>query len=533
MKVMFLGATHEVTGSCSLLEVNGQFGLVDYGMEQGEDIYLNKEIPVEVEKLSFVLLTHAHIDHSGLIPLLYKRGYKGLVYATKATCSLCSIMLRDSAHIQESEAEWKSRKAIRAGEEPVEPIYTVDDADLAISKLRPCNYEKLISVSEGVDVRFIDAGHLLGSASIEVFMTENDVSKKIVFSGDIGNENQPIINNPKYISSADYVVTESTYGNRIHEHPDSNNIQFLADVIQKTLDRNGNVVIPSFAVGRTQEILYFIRHIKQNNMVTGQGEFPVYIDSPLADAATGICLQCDDECFDDDMMSIIKEGINPLTFPGLRVTSTAEESKAINFDLTPKVIISASGMCEAGRIRHHLKHNLWRKECTILFVGYQAVGTTGRTIYEGAKTVKLFDEEIAVNAEIALFKGISGHADKDGLIKWINHFENKPQMIFVNHGEDYVCKEYADLLRTDYGFETYAPFSGCTYDLLNARFTETPDGVPAVKAKAKQRRNDNVFNALIKACERLTQLAYSLKEIPNKEISKLTNQINALIEKWK
>lgn len=533
MKLMFIGATHEVTGSCTLIEINGHFGLVDYGMEQGEDIYVNEELPVDPSELSFVLITHAHIDHSGLLPLLYKRGYTGLTYATRASCNLLDIMLRDSAHIQESEAEWKSRKALRAGEEKVEPIYTVMDAELAVSKLRPCKYNEEIRVSEGVVVKFIDAGHLLGSASIEVTLQEKEEKRTVVFSGDIGNFNQPIINDPVYFTEADYVITESTYGDRIHEHPDSNNIEFLADCIQRTLDRHGNVVIPSFAVGRTQEMLYFIRQIKQDNMVTGHGDFPVIVDSPLASAATGIFLQCDEECFDEEAKDIINQGINPLVFPGLQITESSDESKAINFDTTPKVIISASGMCEAGRIRHHLKHNLWRKESTILFVGYQSVGTTGRAIYEGAEKIKLFDEEIAVNAEITLFPGLSGHADKDGLMTWISKFEKQPKMVFVNHGEDRVCQDYADAIREKFGLETYAPFSGTLFDLIEGKFLEVPTGVPVSKIKAKQRRNQNIFSALIAACERLTKVAYSCKDIPNKEISKFTNQINALADKWK
>ena len=532
MKLTFLGATHEVTGSCTLIEVGGVYGLVDCGMEQGADVFVNQQIPVEANRIDFVLLTHAHIDHSGNLPLLFKKGYSGPIYATRATCHLCEIMLRDCAHIQESDAEWKSRKAKRSGGEAVEPVYTMADAEAAIAGLRPCDYGEQIHVAENVFIRFTDAGHLMGSGSIEVWLTEEGVERKLVFSGDIGNTNQPIINDPQYLKEADYVVTESTYGDRYHQKMDVNNVQFLADVIQRTLDRGGNLIIPSFAVGRTQEMLYFIREIKLQGLVTGHGDFPVYVDSPLANEATGIFLQCDRAYFDPETQALLDQGVNPLVFPGLNVSVSSEESKAINFDKEPKVIIPASGMCEAGRIRHHLKHNLWRRECTVLFVGYQAGGTTGRAILDGAKKISLFGEEVAVNAEICFFPGKSGHADKDGLIKWITAFEKKPRMVFVNHGEDAVCQAYAECLRDEYGFTTFAPYSGTVFDLLADRFDETPAGIPVVKRSAKQSRGAAVFDGLIAACKRLTEIAYGCREIPNKEIGKFTGQINSLADKW-
>ncbi len=532
MKLTFLGATHEVTGSCTLIEVGGVYGLVDCGMEQGADVFVNQEIPVEANRIDFVLLTHAHIDHSGNLPLLYKNGYSGSIYATRATCHLCEIMLRDCAHIQESDAEWKSRKAKRSGGEPVQPVYTMDDAEAAIGHLRPCDYGEQIHIAENVVIRFTDAGHLMGSGSIELWLAEDGEERKVVFSGDIGNTNQPIINDPKYVKEADYVVTESTYGDRYHQKMDTNNVQFLADVIQRTLDRGGNLVIPSFAVGRTQEMLYFIREIKLQNLVTGHGDFPVYVDSPLANEATGIFLQCDRAYFDPETQALLDQGINPLVFPGLNVSVSSEESKAINFDKEPKVIISASGMCEAGRIRHHLKHNLWRHECTVLFVGYQAAGTTGRAILDGAKKISLFGEEVAVGAEICFFPGKSGHADKDGLIKWITAFEKKPRMVFVNHGEDAVCQSYAECLRDEYGFTTFAPYSGTVFDLLTGQFIETPAGIPVAKKTAKQSRSASVFDGLLAACKRLTEIAYGCRGIPNKEISKFTGQVGSLADKW-
>ena len=532
MKITFLGAAHEVTGSCTLIEINGKYGIVDCGMEQGQDIFENQALPVQASALDFVLLTHAHIDHSGNLPLLYKNGYKGLIYATVATSHLCEIMLRDCAHIQESEAEWKSRKSLRAGGAAVEPIYTMADAQTAISKLRPVDYGKEVQIAEGVVVRFTDAGHLMGSSSIEIWLTEGDVTKKIVFSGDIGNLEQPLLKDPVYVEEADYVVTESTYGNRYHEKGDVNNIEYLADCIQRTLDRGGNVVIPSFAVGRTQEMLYFIREIKVRGLVSGHGDFPVYVDSPLANEATGIFLQTDDHYFDDETRALINQGINPLMSPGVQLSVSSEESKAINMDKKPKVIISASGMCEAGRIRHHLKHNLWRRESLILFEGYQAVGTTGRAIRDGAKKIKLFGEDISVNAEISYLPGKSGHADKDGLLKWIQAFKEKPATVFVNHGDPDAVEDYAACLRDEYGYNVLAPYSGTSFDLMSNQVIELTTGVPVAKKAPKDARAKSAMDNLLTAAYALVDVAKACRGIPNKELAKFAGEIRSLAAKW-
>ena len=532
MKLTFLGATHEVTGSCTLIEVNGRYGLVDCGMEQGVDVFVNAELPVAPSAIDFILLTHAHIDHSGKIPLLYKLGCTAPVYATAATCHLCEIMLRDCAHIQETDAEWKSRKARRAGAEETAPYYSLEDAETAISHLRPLSYGEEVHVAEGVIVRYADAGHLMGSASIEVWLTEGGVTKKVVFSGDIGNLHQPLINDPQYLHEADYVLTESTYGDRNHEKADVNNLQYLANCIQRVLDRGGNLIIPSFAVGRTQEILYFIREIKVNGLVKGHGDFPVYVDSPLANEATGIFLQCDRQYFDADTAAMLDKGINPLMSPGVKLAVSSEESKAINFDREPKVILSASGMCEAGRVRHHLKHNLWRKECMVLFVGYQAVGTTGRKIFDGAKHVTLFNEDISVQAEIGFLPGKSGHADRDGLLRWITAFDPKPAMVFVNHGDDAAMKSYANLLTDEYGFTVGAPYSGAVFDLAKGVWLETPAGIPIEKKRPKTERAEAAYAALQSALERLGKIVEACRGIPNKELARFTGQINSLAEKW-
>ena len=401
MKLVFLGATHEVTGSCFYLEAAGKKFLVDYGMEQGRDTFENEPVPVPASQLDFVLLTHAHIDHSGMLPLLYAKGFRGPVFATQATAKLCDIMLRDSAHIQEFEAEWRNRKGKRSGKEEYVPIYTMEDAMGIIRCFQGFHYQEDITPFPGIRFRFVDAGHLMGSSSIELFLTEEGQTRKLVFSGDIGNTDQPLIRDPSYIREADYVIMESTYGNRNHDYA-----RELAGIIQSTFDRGGNVVIPSFAVGRTQEMLYFIRQIKEQKMVSGYGNFKVYVDSPLANEATEIYTEYPYECFDEEALELYQKGINPISFPGLRVSLTSGDSKEINDIPEPKVIISASGMCDAGRIKHHLKHNLWREDSTILFVGYQANGTLGRSIVEGASEVKLFGEPVHVAARIMQLPGI-------------------------------------------------------------------------------------------------------------------------------
>ena len=340
MKLMFSGAAHEVTGSCHYLEAAGVRMLIDCGMEQGVDYYVNKEIPVPPSELDYILLTHAHIDHSGMIPYFFARGFRGHVLCTEATKELCDIMLRDSAHIQEFEAEWKNRKAKRAGKPEVEPLYTMQDALGAIELFEGYPYKEQIQIAENIEIRFTDVGHLLGSSSIEIWVTEDEVTRKLVFSGDIGNENQPILKDPEYTKEADYVVMESTYGDRLHgEHPEY--VEELVRIIQSTLDRGGNLVIPSFAVGRTQQLLYYIRQIKEEKRVTGHGCFPVYVDSPLAIEATNIFNKNVVSCFDEEAMELIMQGINPLSFDGLKLSVTSEESKRINFDDEPKVIISA------------------------------------------------------------------------------------------------------------------------------------------------------------------------------------------------
>ncbi|MBB5265073.1 metallo-beta-lactamase family protein [Catenibacillus scindens] len=536
MKLTFLGATHEVTGSCTLLEACGRRILIDYGLEQGPDTYENCDIPVVASEIDAVLLTHAHIDHSGRLPLLGAQGFKGNIYATGATCRLCDIMLQDSAHIQESEAKWRNRKAKRAGKPAYVPLYTVNDAIKIRDQFVPCNYEDISAIFPGIQVRFVDAGHLLGSSSIEITVTENKVTKTIVFSGDIGNTDQPLIRNPQYLTQGDIVIMESTYGDRSHDKR-IDYISQLTPIIQRTLDRGGNVVIPSFAVGRTQELLYFIRQIKDQGLIHGHDHFPVYVDSPLAVEATQIFSQSMYDYFDSDALALIDQGINPINFSDLKVAITSDDSITINEDPEPKVIISASGMCEAGRIRHHLKHNLWRPESTILFVGYQANGTLGRAIVEGAREVRLFDEHIHIEAEICQLSGISGHADNEGLMAWIKSFHPNPSMVFVNHGEDQVCQTFANRLINELGLNATAPYNGACYDLItgeclyegNKKKITVPE---SSESAGKKRYTNPVYQQLVDAGVRLTKVIDHNEGGANKDLRAFIRELNDLCEKW-
>lgn len=532
MRLMFIGADHEVTGSCHYLEVGSTKLLVDCGMEQGANIYENAELPVPYSDIQYVLLTHAHIDHAGLLPFIYARGFRGEVVATDATCDLCNIMLKDSAHIQEMEAEWKNRKARRAGRPEVEPLYEMNDALGLLEHLMPCDYNEMVELSENITIRFTDIGHLLGSASIEVWMKEGDTEKKIVFSGDIGNKNKPLIKDPQYTKEADYVVMESTYGDRLHKKG-TDHITELVRIVQETLDAGGNVVLPAFAVGRTQELLYFFRQIKAARLIRGHDNFEVYVDSPLAVEATHIFKENMTSCYDDETRELVEQGINPISFPGLKLSVTSEESKNINFDAKPKVIISASGMCDAGRIRHHLKHNLWRKECTVVFAGYQAEGTLGRILQDGNPTVKLFGESIDVEAKIEEMHDISGHADQNGLLEWIGAFEKKPQQVFVVHGNDSVCDRFAKLVTEHTGISAGAPYSGAIYDLKEGCWLRETEGVPvAPKMSESARKAAGVFARLLAAGERLMGVIGRNEGGANKDLARFADQINNLCDKW-
>ena len=474
MKITFLGATRTVTGSNFLVEGAGKKFLVDCGMWQGkaeQEMENSQDFEFNPSEIDFMLLTHAHIDHSGRIPKLYNEGFRNKVYAHKATCDLCALMLPDSGHIQETEVEWKNKKRKRKGEEPIEPIYTAEDAVRCLEIFEPVQYDQIIEITPEIHVRFNDAGHMLGSSIIEVWVKEGDKETKTVFTGDIGNNDIPLLSPPTMIEDTDFLVMESTYGSRLHMRNDEK-AQIFLDIVSETLDNGGTVVIPSFAVGRTQEILYEINKLKDE--YGDDEEFrrkyrtlmrvPVYVDSPLAISATEVFRENTD-LFDEETKEEIMRGDNPLEFPGLKFTRTADESKALNEDPTPSIIISASGMCEVGRIKHHLKHNLWNPKSTILFVGYQAPGTLGYSIVNGAKKVKIFGEEIAVNARIEYIEGYSGHADQELLMNCIYSYIKKPKHIFLVHGEPESQDVLADKIEEETKIGVTIPEFGETYEL--------------------------------------------------------------------
>lgn len=529
MKLTFIGAAHEVTGSCTLLEACGKKILIDCGMEQGKDIYENCDIPFSTGEIDALLLTHAHMDHSGKIPYLYANGFSSPIYCTAATNLLCSIMLKDSAFIQESEAEWRNRKAKRAGDAPYVPLYTVNDAENAMKLFISKKYNETFELFSGIRVTFFDAGHLLGSSSIYIDIDENGKTARLLFSGDVGNINRPLIRDPQKPDKADYVVIESTYGDRLHgDRPDY--VAQLTRIIQSTLDKGGNVVIPAFAVGRTQELLYLIRIIKEKNLIKNHRNFPVYVDSPLAVEATGIYSDGMTDFYDSEALELINRGIDPIRFEGLHVSVTSDESKMINADSEPKVIISASGMCEAGRIRHHLKHNLWREECTVLFVGYQAEGTLGSALTGGAEEVSLFNEKVRVRANIEQMQGISGHADRDMLLGWLENISPKPKKVFVNHGNDGVCDSFAALITDTLSIPACAPYSGDEFDLIANTQTVKAEVKKFVK---KQKKANAVYDRLVAAGKRLMAVIEQNSRLANGEMIKFTDRINSLCDKYK
>ena len=523
MKITFLGATKTVTGSNFLVEAAEKKFLVDCGLYQGnaEQEYENAaEFDFNVNEIDFVLLTHAHIDHSGRIPKLYNEGYKNPIYAHKATCDLCSLMLPDSGHIQEMEVEWQNRKRERKGEKPLPPLYTAEEAARCLELFVPVTYDKIMEITENIHVRYNDAGHMLGSSIIEVWVKEENEEKKIVFSGDIGNNDIPLIGSPTMIDSADYLVMESTYGSRLHIRNDEKAEMFLK-VVSETLDRGGNVIIPSFAVGRTQEILYELNKIKETK---DDPEFmreyktlmkaPVYVDSPLAISATEV-FQENMDLFDDETKKEISKGDNPLEFPGLQFTMSADESKALNESNVPSIIISASGMCDVGRIKHHLKHNLWNPKNTILFVGYQAPGTLGYSIINGAKKVKIFGEEIAVNAQIEYIEGYSGHADQEWLMNFVFSFRDQmPKHIFLVHGEEESQKVLKEKIEGEANIPVTIPEYGEIYEV-----EELPSKIGRVSTHRKVSIRSEIIERLDKLQSQIDDMRESVKDdLNNREL---------------
>ena len=537
MKITFLGATKMVTGSNFLVEAAGKKFLVDCGMYQGKaelEIENHKPFEYNPAEIDFMLLTHAHIDHSGRIPKLYNEGFKGPIYAHKATCDLCGIMLPDSGHIQEMEAQWKNKKRLRKGEQEVPPLYTAEDAIRCLEIFNPIKYDDIIQVDENIYVRFNDAGHMLGSSIIEIWAKEDGKETKAVFTGDLGNNDIPLLASPTMIDNCDYLVMESTYGSRVHNKNEQKAELFL-DIVSETIDNGGTVVIPSFAVGRTQEILYEINKIKETR---DDDEFrrkyktlmkaPVYVDSPLAISATEVFRQNTD-LFDDEIKEEMERGDNPLEFPGLKFTPTADESRALNESKEPAIIISASGMCEVGRIKHHLKHNLWNPNSTILFVGYQAPGTLGRSIVDGAEKVKIFGEEIAVNARVEYIEGYSGHADQTWLLNFIYSFTNPPKNVFLVHGEYEGQEELKRKIEDSSECKVIIPDFGESYEL-------TEDGVVQLEETTEVENYRKEFKRL-DLIDRIEELKENISDMESivmqKNIETSDNELMSLEDRIK
>ncbi|CCQ96731.1 RNA-metabolising metallo-beta-lactamase [[Clostridium] ultunense Esp] len=467
MDIQFCGAAKMVTGSNFLLTTDKYKILVDCGMFQGNEELerMNFEpFPYNPAEIDYLILSHAHIDHSGRIPKLIKDGFKGRIISTKPTFDLCKIMLMDSAKIQEADVEWENRKRQRAGEKPIEPLYTIEEAEISLKFFETYLYGQRIIVNEDIELMFRDAGHMLGSSIIELWIREKGDYLKIVFSGDLGMPNRPIINDPEYIDDADYLIIESTYGDRIHEEF-NRSTEKLVEIINKTVIRGGTVIIPSFAVGRTQELIYKLnKYYEYNEEIEEYMKIPIYVDSPMAVMATE-AFQANSSSFDDEAKGLILKGDNPFQFPNLRYVKDQKESMALNKYKFPKVIISSSGMATAGRIRHHLKHNLWDEKNSLVFVGYQAEGTLGRIILNGAKRVKILGEEVAVKAEIYDLEGFSGHADQIMLIDWIRKLKKKPERIFIVHGEEKSSNTLASLVKEEFSIETIIPNIGDKFNI--------------------------------------------------------------------
>ncbi len=522
MKITFLGATKTVTGSNYLVEAAGKKFLVDCGMWQGkaeQEMENAQEFEFDPTTIDFMLLTHAHIDHSGRIPKLYNEGFRNNIYAHKATCDLCAIMLPDSGHIQEQEIKWKNKKRIRAGLDAIPPLYTAEDAIKCLEVFKPVQYDEIIEIDENIHVRFNDAGHMLGSSIIELWVKEDDKETKTVFTGDLGNNDIPLLDSPTMIEDTDYLVMESTYGSRLHMRNDDKAEMFL-DIVAETLENEGTVVIPSFAVGRTQEILYEINKLKENHL--DDEEFqrkykklmstPVYVDSPLAISATEV-FKKNTNLFEDEIKNEILSGNNPLEFPGLKFTMTTEESRALNESNEPSIIISASGMCEVGRIKHHLKHSIWNPKNTILFVGYQAPGTLGYSIINGATSVKIFGEEFAVNARIEYIEGYSGHADQEWLMNFIYSFIKKPKHIFLVHGEEESENVLKEKIENDTGISVNMPEFGETYELDDSE--EYVTKTASIERKVNKTIRNEIMDRLAKIREEIKDMDVCVKEDMN------------------
>ncbi|OGP33331.1 MAG: MBL fold hydrolase [Deltaproteobacteria bacterium GWC2_65_14] len=464
LRVEFLGGAREVTGSSILVRSGRGTFLVDCGMFQGgaeSDRKNARKFPVSPSEVDFVLVTHAHIDHTGLLPKIVRDGFRGRIFATAATADLMGIMLPDSGHIQEKEAEWRGNRRRRAGRRDGAPLYTEADALAVLPRIVPVKYGEEVSPAPGIRVRFLDAGHILGSAILSVTVQHGGTERRLVFSGDLGHRGLPIVRDPTPVDRADAVVLESTYGNRVHKGMEDTIGEFEHAVTDTLGRKGGNVVIPAFAVGRTQDILYLLAELTRRGRLSG---LTVHIDSPLAAEATRITRR-HPECFDEETRNVYAWWEKNPGALKVVLTKSVQESMALNSLRGGGIILAGSGMCEAGRIKHHLKHNLWRKESSVVIVGFQAQGTLGRKIVEGAKRVRIFGEEVAVAADVYTIGGLSAHADRDDLLAWAGGFRSKPGRAFVAHGEESVSLGFAGALRERFGWDADVPYPGRPIEL--------------------------------------------------------------------
>lgn len=515
MELRFCGADKEVTGSCHLIEAGGKKVLVDCGLWQGHFQSMNDKFPFDPKEIDAVLMTHAHIDHSGRLPMLYKRGFRGGVYAAGATAGLLEVMLTDAAKTQTAENDYSKKKNMRSGKRNFSALYDERDASGVLKLVKSVEYDSPVKIADGIEATFTDAGHLPGSASLTVKTTEGGKSATTVFSGDIGNINMPILKNPEYLKQADYIVMESTYGDR--SHPDlSYTVKDFADAVNSAIKSGGTVLIPASAIGRTQEILYHIGDLKKRGIF---GDFPVYVDSPLASEATRAYDEDLADYADKETLNLIKSGEDPLNFDNLHLITEQADSVALNSDNSPKIIISTNSMAESGRIRHHLKHNIWKPDCAVILTGHQAEGTPGRALLDGSDTIKLFGEDIAVKAKVYNFRGMSAHADREGLIKWLCAFDRKPEKVFLVHGEMKTIEAFKEELEK-LGFEIEIPGLGSSYDLIKRKMAYADNAY-----RPKSGYNDSYY--------KLKQAAFRLMDAAKangRNIEAVTEQLNKLAE---